>query len=224
MKVYRIDISSWTAGFRYPNVISGYQPSLVVPPISTVLGLLNACAGKYLMHERLSLGYYFSFAAKATDLETIYQVEANKGVAKNQMKSNVINREFLYDCHLVLYLKDQELANLLKKPVYQILLGRSGDLATVESICEKDLPEIQNAEKIKGQIVPFQGNCLPGILQALPKYYTDTIPRKNLGTEAYSVIACNVSDFSTHLTAYRDTVDGKEIDIYFHDILIENDK
>lgn len=224
MKVYRIDISAWTASFRYPNIISGHQPTLVVPPISTLLGLLNACAGRYLVHEKLTLGYYFSFGAKGTDLETIYQVEANKGVAKNQMKSNVINRDFLYDCHLVLYLKDKELVDFFRKPVYQILLGRSGDLATIDAICEKDLQEVRNAEKIKGQIVPFVGNFLPGTLQALPKYYTDTIPRRNIGTEAYSIIACDASDFSTNLSTYRDIIDGKEIDVYFHDIVIENDR
>ena len=44
MRIYRIEITSWTASFRYPNIISGYQPTLCVPPLSTVLGLINACA------------------------------------------------------------------------------------------------------------------------------------------------------------------------------------
>ena len=56
MKFYRIEISSWTASFRYPNILSGIQPTLEVPPLSTVLGLINACAGKYLVHEGLNIG------------------------------------------------------------------------------------------------------------------------------------------------------------------------
>jgi len=36
MKVFRIDITSWTASFRYPNLISGVQPTLEVPPLSTI--------------------------------------------------------------------------------------------------------------------------------------------------------------------------------------------
>ena len=48
---FRVRLSSWTCSFRYPNLISGFQPTLHVPPVSTVLGLLNAAAGRYLPHE-----------------------------------------------------------------------------------------------------------------------------------------------------------------------------
>jgi CRISPR-associated protein Cas5t len=64
MEVYRIKLSSWTASFRYPNLISGYQPTLDVPPISTVLGLINAAAGKYVEYSPLLLGYYFEMEQK----------------------------------------------------------------------------------------------------------------------------------------------------------------
>ena len=101
MEVYRIKISSWTASFRYPNLISGYQPTLDVPPISTVLGLINAASGKYIEHSDLAIGYYFEYGAKAIDLETIYQVELKTtktgAYPSNLTKSNVINREFLFD-------------------------------------------------------------------------------------------------------------------------------
>lgn len=224
MKVHRILISSWTSSFRYPNIISGYQPTLEVPPISTILGLINACAGKYLNYKELQLGYYFDFEMKSTDLETIYQFEINdKGVPKNQVKSNVINREFLYNCRLFLYLFDDELVEYLKKPVYQILLGRSNDLATIEKIELVEVEEVKNASKIRGQLVPFNGNFLPGTLQALPKYFTDTLPRNNIGTEAYSVIPYNSKDYQTSITAYRDIIDGKEIDIYIHKLNFENE-
>ncbi|WP_298938611.1 CRISPR-associated protein Cas5, partial [uncultured Dysgonomonas sp.] len=39
MKTHRIKINSWTSSFRYPNLISGFQPTLEVPPVSTVMGL-----------------------------------------------------------------------------------------------------------------------------------------------------------------------------------------
>lgn len=223
MIVYRITISSWTSSFRYPNIISGCQPTLLVPPISTVLGLLNACSGRYLEYKRFSFGYYFYYAAKSTDLETIYQIEINdKGIPKNQVKSNIINREFLYDCKLVIYLTDIQYVEYLRKPVFPILLGRSNDLASVDMIEEIELKEVTCANKIRGQVVPFVGNYLPGTLQALPTYYTNTIPRNNIGTEAYSVISYDASDFSTNLTAYRDNIDGRDVDIYFHKLNFED--
>lgn len=219
MKAYRIKITSWTASFRYPNIISGVQPTLAVPPISTVLGLMNACAGKYIEHKQLTIGYYFFFAAKTSDLETIYQVELDtKGIPMNKMKSNVIRREVLYDCKLFIYLTDEELVKLFVSPCYPLLLGRSSDLATIEEIAEIDLAEQTNAEKIKGQVVPFSGNHLPGILQALPIYFTNTIPRQNMGTQAYSVISHDSRDLQTSITAYRDCIEKKYVDIYFHQL------
>lgn len=219
MKLYRIKISSWTSSFRYPNIISGFQPTLDVPPVSTVLGLMNACSGKYLEHVNLDIGYYFDYQMKGVDLETIYQIEGHeKGYPKNQVKSNIINREFLYDCRLFLYLKDEELVSHFQKPYYQLVLGRSNDLATIERIEEIEAKEVDNADYIKGQVIPLKGNFLPGLLQALPKYFTNTIPRRNLGTEAYSVISCHDNAVKAPLTACRDEIDGKAIDIYFHHI------
>jgi CRISPR-associated protein Cas5t len=220
MKVFKIDITAWTSSFKYPNLISGFQPTLEVPPISTVLGLINAASGKYVKHDKLKIGYYFEFEAKQIDLETIYQIEAHeKGYPKNTTKSNIINREFLFNNHLILYVQDKELADYFRLPVYPLLLGRSNDLATVNSIEEVELSEIHKAEKIKGQIIPFNGNFLPGLIQPLPKYFSDTIPRNNLGTEAYSVISHNSADGQTNLTAYIDYLkQEKEVHIYFHEL------
>jgi CRISPR-associated protein Cas5t len=219
MKLYRIKISSWTSSFRYPNVISGTQPTLHVPPLSTVLGLISACSGKYLEFQNFELGYYFDYEAKCIDLETIYQISLSaKNTPSNQVKSNVIKREFLFNCRLFLYISDVNVLNFLRSPQYQILLGRSNDIATIEEIREVDLKEMRNATKIKGQIVPFVGNFLPGTLQALPKYFTNTIPRNNLGTEAFSVIDFNAADYESNVLGYRDVIDDKEIDIYIHNI------
>jgi len=219
MKFYRIKISSWTASFRYPNLISGMQPTLEVPPISTVLGLINAAAGKYLKHTYLKLGYYFEYESKAIDLETIYQIELhNKGYPLNTTKSNVINREFLFNCKLFIYTDDSQIAEYLSKPYYSLLLGRSGDLATVEKIEEVELKEYSNAKNIKGQIVPLKGNCLPGVIQPLPQYFTDTVPRQNIGTTAYSIISCHSKPPQTNITAFTDKIDEKEIDIYIHEL------
>lgn len=220
MKVFKIDITAWTSSFKYPNLISGFQPTLEVPPISTVLGLINAAAGKYIEHSKLKIGYYFEYEAKHIDLESIYQIEAHdRGYPKNVTKSNIINREFLFNNHLILYLLDKELAECFRLPVYSLLLGRSNDLATVNSIVEIELKEINNADKIKGQIIPLRGNFLPGLIQPLPKYFSNTIPRKNLGTEAYSVISSNSADSPTNLTAYIDFLKpAKEVHIYFHEL------
>lgn len=217
MELYTIDIRSWTASFRYPNLISGIQPTLEVPPISTVLGLINAAAGHYIKHKNLVIGYYFEFHGKAMDLETIYMIDTKKGKPNNSAKSNVIKREFLFDNLLRIYTVDEAIVNYLKSPVYPLVLGRMNDLATVDvpGIQKKELQGIENADRIKGQIIPFKDNHLPGVVQALPKYFSNTIPRQNIGTEPYSVIS-HGNNTKSNLKAYRDVSDGREIDIYLH--------
>ena len=195
---FRVRLSSWTCSFRYPNLISGFQPTLHVPPLSTVLGLLNAAAGRYLPHENLELGYVFDFAGQAVDVETIWMVAGAKRknaqredvvVLSNNVKSNPVRREFLYEGRLTLYLFDEQLASYFRQPAYQLLLGRSGDLATVDEIREVTLRPVAGPARLRGQLVPLHPYYLPGQLQALPQYFTDTLPRQNLGTQAYSVLS-----------------------------------
>ncbi len=210
---FRVRLSSWTCSFRYPNLISGFQPTLHVPPLSTVLGLLNAAAGRYLPHEHLELGYVFDFAGQAVDVETIWMVAGAKRknaqkedvvVASNNVKSNPVRREFLYEGQLTLYLFDEGLADCFRQPVYQLLLGRSGDLATVDEIREITLHPVWGPAKLRGQLVPLQPYFLPGQIQALPQYFTDTLPRQNLGTQAYSVLSPREAPVEAAVPAWYD--------------------
>jgi CRISPR-associated protein Cas5t len=209
MDIFKIDITSWTASFRYPNLMTAYQPTLEVPPLSTVLGLINAAAGEYLKHKQLSIGYYFDYEIKA---------ENENGKLANKVTSDVIRREFLINPFLRIYTPDVAIAELFKQPYYQILLGRMNDLATVVKIEQDQLKKIPKAEKVRGQIVPLRGNFLAGQIQPLPKYFTDTFPRQNIGTEPYSVIGAHSRPLSANFEAYRDTVHGKDVDIYFHQL------
>jgi len=198
--------------------MSAFQPTLEVPPVSTVMGLINSVAGFYLNQKEIQLGYYFKYNCKSVDLETIYQISLHKTkkekYPENVAISNVIQREFLYDCQLFLFLVDEELVSCFYQPAYQLLLGRSCDLAGIESIKEVEMQEVSNAD-IAGQVIPFNGNFLPGQIQALPRYFSNTIPRKNLGTEPYSVISYN-NPVNSKLTGYRPNLEEFDSDIYFH--------
>jgi len=222
MEVFTIDIESWTASFRYPNLISGFQPTLEVPPPSTILGLLNAAAGDYIEHKNLQIGYCFQYAGRGVDLETIYQIDSNSaGKPSNNAKSNVIRREFLFENQLRIYFTDERLASYFYEPAFAILLGRINDLASVQRLGKTRLIKIENASKILGQVIPFFGNRLPGQIQALPTYFTNTIPRKNLGTEAFSIIPHYAKPLESQLIAFRDEDEaspffGKEI--FFHNL------
>lgn len=216
MQYYRIDISGWTASFRYPNLISGYQPTLEVPPISTVLGIINAAGGGYRTYDNDDLGYFFEFEAQAVDLETIYQMDGKGQTTSNTAKSNVIRRQFLMNPHLVIYTNNESIANSFKEPVYPILLGRMNDLATVNSVSIVDLKrnEINQIIELKGQLIPMFPFQLPGQIQALPQYFTNTFPRNNLGTKPFSIISCNNAIKTAKVNSFHD--ESLNVNIFMH--------
>lgn len=187
MQIIRIYITSWTASFRYPNLISGFQPSLPIPPLSTIYGLISAAAGYCYSPEKPEIGFVFQNYIKEIDLETIYQT----GKSLNEIKSNVIKREFLVDNHLWIYTKNKMLAKFFEKPYFQLLLGRSSDLAFVEEIKEINVKETTELSRLKGTILPFGKYLLPATIQALPASFSDTIPRRNIGTKPYYLLDSN---------------------------------
>ncbi|AEX84727.1 CRISPR-associated protein Cas5, subtype I-B/TNEAP [Marinitoga piezophila KA3] len=202
MKVYRIYISSWTASFRYPNLISGFQPTLLVPPFSTINGLISSAKGDYFIPQKEKIGYVFRAKSKNIDLETIYQMEKS---LKN-IKSNVIKREFLVEAELFLYTDSKVIAGYFLKPKYQLLLGRSSDLATVKNIDEIEIEEKNNLKNLKGTIIPLKYGIMPGVIHALPKYFSNTIPRKNIGTQPYCILDWNYKqeEITIHALGFSD--------------------
>lgn len=186
MKVYRITLKGWTASFRYPVFVVGFQPTLPVPPYSTVYGLISAACGKRITPEELSVWYVFKSKAKAVDLETIYEISAKNAL---QAKSNVVKREFLVAPELYLYLENKEIAENFRYSHYPLLLGRSTELAFVEEVKEIELVLVEGEFVLGGTVLPFPPIWpLNGIIQALPTHFSDTFPRKPLGTRPFFLI------------------------------------
>ena len=154
----RVTLRSWTASFRYPTFQSGTQPTLPVPPISTILGILSAAKGDIVRLDDVNfLGYIFKSEGRGMDLERIY--------ALGKPETDILKREILFDNTLYLYLPD-EWEKYFRKPKYQLLMGRSSDLAIVEKITHLELKKKENPP-IRGTIVPLRVG-VPGIVHALP--------------------------------------------------------
>jgi len=178
MKALRVLIKGWVTSFRYPTFISGFQPTLPVPPLSTIYGLISAAKGEIVTPEDLSVGYIFKHSGKAVDLETIYELSGLK------CKSNVMKREFLVDPEIYIYLDDPDYKKYFEHPHYPMLLGRSTDLVNITEIKEIELEKKTNV-KLGKTILPFGLNGAYGTIQALPTHFTDTIPRKAAGTKPF---------------------------------------
>lgn len=178
-EVLRVKICSWTASFRYPTFQAGHQPSLLVPPPSTIQGLLSAAKGDIVSFSDLEFfGYVFISRGFGLDLERIYPL--------GKQETDVIRREVLYDNELFLYLP-REWENYFKKPRYQLLLGRSCDLATVEQIKKAVLEKRKNVP-IGGTVVPV-GTGIPGVVHALPvEFDYSVIPRKAKNVKPFIIL------------------------------------
>lgn len=188
MKFLRVLIEGWTASFRYPSYISGFQPTLPVPPLSTIYGMLSSIKGDIVKPEDVSIGYIFDSEAKAVDLETIYQIKNLTNV-----KSNVIKREFLLNPKMYLYINDMNFKKYLESPYYSLLFGRSSDLAMIKEIKEVNLEKKSNV-KLGKTILPYDTRGAYGILQALPISFSDTFPRRATETKPF-ILMDNYFDY-----------------------------
>ena len=182
--MHRIKVSSWTSGFRYPNLISGYQASLPAPPLSTVYGIVSAAAGFNIINLKPDLGYYFECTGSAVDLEKIYQFQEKKNIAK----SNVVRREILSESTLYIYIYNDNIAEYFTKPHYQILLGRSQDLAQIDYVKQVDLEPKQVLNKLRGTVIPFDKAKIAAPIQALPHHFSDSFVRENIRVKPYFLL------------------------------------
>ncbi len=206
MKVIRVHITGWVASFRNPLFISGFQPTLPLPPLSAIYGLLSAAKGDWVTPHDATIGFVFKSNGKAVDLETLYEF-----AGKLDAKSNVNKREFLVQPELYLYTPDMWLKEAFERPCYPLLLGRSSDLATVESIKEIQLENVSETT-YQDTLLPFPDAQLYGQVQALPTHFTAEIPRRPCGTRAYCLI--------TEKIEYRgDVLHDPEMDwgVYLHE-------
>lgn len=209
MKVLRIHITGWVSSFRNPLFISGFQPTLPLPPLSTLYGLLTAAKGDWVTPHDVQIGFVFQSNGKGIDLETVYEFEETLGprakINKRQsglgsskvlysmrMNPNIKNREFLVEPQLFLYTPDLWLKEAFERPCYPLLLGRSSDLATVKSI-----DEIELERKIEAYycdtLFPFPDPQIHGKMLSLPTHFTAEIPRRPCGTRAYHLVTGKIN-------------------------------
>lgn len=183
MRVLRVHIVGWTTSFRNPLFVSGFQPTLPLPPLSTLYGLLSAAKGDWVTPDNASIGFLFFNFGKAKDLETIYEFDKTHLVAK----SNVCLREFLIQPELYIYTPELNLRKYMERPHYTLLLGRSTELVTVDKIDEIDLVEVEK-NVFLNTLIPFPLGGIYGPIQSLPTHFTQERPRKPQGIKPFYLV------------------------------------
>lgn len=224
MDAVRVVLRAYTASFRVPGFY-GYQLTLPVPPLATVYGIIAAAVGRWVSPYDVEwLAYACDYQSKGKDLEAIYQFERKDEksvpVLKPYPKSRtVIEREFLFMPSLTLYLPPEWEAAFLR-PRYPLLLGRSQDVATVESLKLVKL-EFPDEGQVKGVILPIElvsdrGNRVKAWLQNLPLALTGEPYRRLLGMRIFGIVDAQggSSLIRTRNWLIRDSNDGRVVPIY----------
>ncbi len=185
-----IRIAALTASFRAPSFVA-YQPSLSVPPPATIFGLLSAASGRWITPEEVPwLAYRFTYAARAFDLETIYMVQRDTADAVPRFADrNIVRREFLLSPVLDLWLPSEWRAPF-ERPRYQLVLGRSQDIAMVETIQQTVMEPVEEGA-VAGVVLPIElvvANGVTAILHNLPIAFTADPERRPYRVALFGVL------------------------------------
>jgi len=205
MKLWRALIRAESASFRY-HFLMREQPTLPLPPPSTILGLLSAAVGRWVGPSETRLAYRFQWQTRAKDLEKIHQY----GETGTYEGSNILLREILWDVELLLYLDNPDLARYLKEPVYPLLLGRSDNLAFLKELSEVEVSVRRNT---KGKLshyslVLFPNEEVPGQLLTLPVAMSNEAPRSPIGMKIFQVVEKDIEDVMV-----KEAIDDHELSV-----------
>lgn len=163
MKAAKIRILAPVASFRYPHFLVGKQVSYVMPPPSTIYGHIASAIGELPNPSVISAGYNFTYESKGVDLEHQHIISRNppdklserQSADLKQWRSNYplsvggsvqpTFREFLFHAEMTLYVTPASIADAFRAPVFPVVLGRSQDLACINSVEEIDLVVAEGA-------------------------------------------------------------------------------
>lgn len=141
MKGFRVSLSAFTASMRDPGG-QLYHSCLPLPPFSTLVGVAGAAMGmtfeqamQFFRSASILTGVIGRSSGNGRDLW-----KYNKIAGPNDVKGDIVNREFLSGFRVNLFYASDHLEVMEKMrvgfldPVYCLTLGSSDDLAVIHSV------------------------------------------------------------------------------------------
>ena len=212
MEVWKITIDAPTCSFR-PHYLQRVQPTFPLPPPSTIFGLLSSAAGRYVAPNETKIGYVFNSNSIATDLQKIYPQRPNGHIPFD--KIGPLNRDILFESTLILYIDNDDLANAIKFPHFQLCLGRGEDLAVVKDVEKIKVEEVDDwVELTPTQIVDYNEDIDANVVSMVIGV-TDTKPRFPIAIRRFMLIQ---NKTKANIRAIKD----RDIVVQFHDFSEEN--
>lgn len=157
-----VHLEGFTAFFKHPLTITGTQITLPLPPYSTLLGLIGACAGRVVSHKDTRIGFEFRSACIGPEIERTERLVMEKSgkLKPHREGQGILKRYVHFKTSFDLYLTNTDLVDAFRNPVSTPCLGRSQDLHWITRIKEVDLQR-----RPSGNLGP---TLLPGIREKIP--------------------------------------------------------
>ncbi|MCR4404359.1 MAG: hypothetical protein NUW06_03580 [Candidatus Acetothermia bacterium] len=175
------------------------------------------------------LAFRCEYEGKAMDLETIYQFERANEEALPMPKPlpktrTVLQREFLAMPRLTVYLPPGWEA-LFRAPRYALLLGRTQDVAGVDSIASVTLEPVKEGA-VSGVLLLLElvmQNNTPAWLHNLPIAFTDEPRRRLLGMGIFGVVDArrHFAQLRAPNWLFRDTSNGVVLPVYRREWIVD---
>lgn len=176
MEALHVLIEGFSASYSYPFLRSGTQLTLPVPPFSSILGNLSACAGRAVGPEETQIAFEFCSRGRTIDLERTRRLQANNkkaGQLSDNPEQGIAKREFHFCPKLDLYITELAFQRFLHEPVGVPCLGRSQDLGWIQFVRKIELTPVE-AGSVRQTVVRFPNTQVGGlILPPLADFYSN---------------------------------------------------
>lgn len=172
IKALHVHLEGYTAFFKHPLVITGTQITLPLPPYSTILGMISACAGRVVTHKDTRIGFEFRSKSVGLELERTERLIVDKkgNLRPHPDGQGILKRYVHFGPALDLYLTNLELDSAFKSPSSTPSLGRSQDIMWITSIKQMDLQSVESGN-IGPTMVPAIKGKIPSLIVRCPEWF-----------------------------------------------------
>ena len=146
-----VQLKAFTASFKHTMFKSGYQISLLVPPPTTIIGILMAARGEYTLPRGIKFGYEFSYTSTGEDIERTVRFRLTRNGLSRQIEQGIMHRQTLFLPLLDIYV-DEEYFEYFRSPASALSMGRSQDITWVEKLEKVHLRSCEHG-KLKSTFV-----------------------------------------------------------------------
>jgi len=167
-----VHLEGYTAFFKHPLTITGTQVTLPLPPYSTLLGLVGACAGREVTYEETRIGFEFRSAWIGPEIERTDRLVMEKSgkLKPHTGGQGILKRYVHFKTSLDLYLTNTALADAFENPVSTPYVGRSQDIHWITKTSKVKL-EKRTSGNLGPTMLPAMKAKIPSMIVRCPEWF-----------------------------------------------------